>query len=33
MQDLAENGLQYRFAADVMRQQGDLLRAAISQRV
>lgn len=32
MQDLAENGLQYRFAADVMRQQGDLLRAAISQR-
>jgi flagellar basal-body rod protein FlgB len=33
MQDLAENGLQYRFALDVLRQQGDLLRAAISQRV
>lgn len=33
MQDLAENSLQYRFAADMMRQQGELLRAAISQRV
>lgn len=33
MQDLAENGLQFRFAADVLRQQGELLRAAISQRV
>ncbi|MFZ4573322.1 MAG: flagellar basal body rod protein FlgB [Phycisphaerales bacterium] len=32
MQDLSENGLQFRFAADVMRQQGELLRAAISQR-
>lgn len=33
MQNLAENGLQYRFATDVLRQQGELLRAAIAQRV
>jgi flagellar basal body rod protein FlgB len=32
MQNLAENGLQFRFATDVLRQQGELLRAAIAQR-
>lgn len=33
MQDLAENGMQYRAAADFLRQHGDLMRVAITQRV
>lgn len=32
MQDLAENGLNYKATVDLMRRENDLLRAAISQR-
>jgi flagellar basal-body rod protein FlgB len=33
MQDLAENGVAFRMATDLMRRENDLLRTAISQRV
>jgi flagellar basal-body rod protein FlgB len=33
MQDLAENGMAFRAASDLMRREMDLLRVAISQRV
>jgi flagellar basal-body rod protein FlgB len=32
MQDLAENGLNYKMTVDLMRRENDLLRSAITQR-
>jgi hypothetical protein len=33
MQDLAENGMAFRVASDLLRREMDVLRVAISQRV